>query len=152
MFFISLIVNYQAFIEHKSLIQIKSLTLNVEKFEQVEKDLIGELKITSVIYTNNLETETSLEENLTFKIEKIEEEITELKIEDFNYQIVEGRGIELELDFNLISDVNDIRNIKEEIEQIKDEELKEILSVEKEYLEKIKEDRTFQKSRKTFRF
>ena len=122
------LLNYQAFIEKKNILTIKTLVLEIDNYNQYNNQITGELIITGDIFTENFENEEILNEKLNFSFE-VNNKICDLKLDNFSYQIVEGRGIEIEFDF-----------LYEFIEErcLNDQEIKE--SIVEEVNEKLDEE------------
>ncbi len=155
MFFITANLNYQVFIENKNLISIKNLNVEIESFKDNEKTITGILYIYGNGYLDSLDEQKEFNEKLTFNLEKnINEDssTTSLEIDNIIYQIVEGRGLELELDFILNYTIIERSSIKEEIVESVEEKLEEIFDI-KPLLEEVPLVNNCKiKSRKSYRY
>ncbi len=100
-------INCQAFLEIKKILSIKSLNAVVEQFcyDETEKEIKGNIKVTTICYVDNLETTSEFFDDVPFNVmlvkDEFEKDNLDLFIENLLYHPVEGRGIELEFDICL---------------------------------------------------
>jgi len=154
-FFIITNTNYQAFIENKNLITIKELKLEIESYEEQDNKINGLLCLNGVGYLNTLDELSEFQEKLSFSIDKnndIDCDIDSIEIDNFVYQIVEGRGLELELDFIVNYKLKERTIVKEEIAESIDEKLSEVFSISEVKVEEKVVNRDSLKSRRSYRY
>ena len=95
------------------------------------------------------------QEKLSFSIDKnndIDCDIDSIEIDNFVYQIVEGRGLELELDFIVNYKLKERTIVKEEIAESIDEKLSEVFSISEVKVEEKVVNRESSKSRRSYRY
>ena len=156
MFFIYSIVNYQAFIENKQLISIKELKIEITSFEELTNCINGTINLIGEVFINSLDETMIIDETLNFNIEKDDYDLDLIEVENFIYQIVEGRGLEIELDFKIKYNDQERKSIKEEIVNQIEEKLDKTFNLSEDFLETDEIEnvkyRNFSKTRRSYRY
>lgn len=161
-------INCQAFLENKKIISIKDINAQIENYEYDlnKKEINGIIKMITNCYIENMDEISNLVDNVPFNVLILDGKINNilLTLDNFVYNLVEGRGIELEFDIDLVeqepvieipiefekSETNDeekernsennddvCEEKKEENELIKDQVIDEIEQQLEEKLEKV---------------
>ena len=142
------LINYQAFIEKKNILTINSLVLDIINYHQTNSQINVDLQVTGIVFTDNFDNKEQLNERLDFSFE-VDKDINNLKLDNFTYQIVEGRGIEIEFDF--VYDYNEERCLNDQdIKESIMEEVNQKLDDEFIYEEKQEDVVVEQDSSKSF--
>ena len=103
----NLIINYQAFLDNKKIISLNSLETKIKEYH-LEHNIIN--GILSTFYTGNLSETNEIKkfnEEFSFTLDLPTTDIEEIEINDLMYQIVDGRGIELEVNFLIVYETKD---------------------------------------------
>lgn len=101
-------INCQAFLEIKKILSIKKLDAVIEDFvyNEDDKEIKGNILVTTQCYIDNLDNTTETKDSVPFNVAFVKNDsITpefDLLIENLVYHPVEGRGIELEFDIDII--------------------------------------------------
>lgn len=101
-------INCQAFLEIKKILSIKKLDAAIDDFAYSEndKEIKGNILVTTQCYIDNLENITETKDSVPFNVVFVNNDSIQpkfdLSIENLVYHTVEGRGIELEFDIDII--------------------------------------------------
>lgn len=132
-------INCQAFLDKKKIISVKNLQASINDYEIKETEVLGNIKIEGEGYINNLDEIMTIEELVPFSVilndllnNKTSNDL-QIDIENFVYNVIDGRGLELEFDItvSLFENIEPILNI-EEIDKLETSELTELKEVEVE--------------------
>lgn len=101
-------INCQAFLENKKIISIKDINAQIENYEYDlnKKEINGIIKMITNCYIENMDEISNLVDSVPFNVLILDGKINniQLSLDNFVYHLVEGRGIELEFDINLIEE------------------------------------------------
>lgn len=112
-------INCQAFLENKKILSITKIDTEIDNYnyDSEKNEINGNIKVTTNCYVDNMDENKDLIDNVPFNILLMEQNKNNfnLSIGNLVYNLIEGRGVELEFDIELEEkDVIDIPIIVEE--------------------------------------
>lgn len=98
-------INCQAFLENKKVLSINKIDAQIDNYnyDQEKNEVIGNIKVITNCYIDNMDEIKELNDTVPFNIILIDYKNNnlDLNIVDLVYNLIEGRGIELEFDIVL---------------------------------------------------
>lgn len=112
-------INCQAFLENKKILSITKIDTEIDNYnyDSEKNEINGNIKVTTNCYVDNMDENKDLIDNVPFNVLLMEQNKNNfnLSIGNLVYNLIEGRGVELEFDIELEEkDVIDIPIIVEE--------------------------------------
>lgn len=146
MMIMELRMNFTSFIKIKDASRINDICGEILDYSVTEDGVVGSLEINGKYYKNDLEKENQFNESIPFNIvfTTPKFELIDLDCVNLDYDLVEGRGIEVSFDIKV--EYNELEEAPDAIETIGErnvDEQEEIVStIESTELEEIKDEIT----------
>ena len=151
-------MNFNSFVKLKDFVKINDIMAEIDEYYIKDDQIQGKLSVRGKYYKDDLEKEYHFDTDIPFNIIFNDKyEIEDIDCTNFDYQMIEGRGVELDFDILVNYQENNENNenqentqmipfeVVEEIQttdiEFKNNDLREI-ELENEDLEAIKEDET----------
>ncbi len=138
-------MNFTSFIKIKDASRINDICGEILDYRVTEDGVVGSLGINGKYYKNDLEKENQFNESIPFNIvfTTPKFELIDLDCVNLDYDLVEGRGIEVSFDIKV--EYNELEDAPDAIETIGErtvEEQEEVPTIESTELEEIKDEIT----------
>lgn len=145
MMIMELRMNFTSFIKIKDASRINDICGEILDYRVTEDGVVGSLGINGKYYKNDLEKENQFNESIPFNIvfTTPKFELIDLDCVNLDYDLVEGRGIEVSFDIKV--EYNELEDAPDAIETIGErtvEEQEEVPTIESTELEEIKDEIT----------
>ena len=146
MMIMELRMNFTSFIKIKDASRINDICGEILDYSVTEDGVVGSLGINGKYYKNDLEKENQFNESIPFNIvfTTPKFELIDLDCVNLDYDLVEGRGIEVSFDIKV--EYNELEEAPDAIETIGertvDEQEETVSTIESTELEEIKDEIT----------